>query len=360
MNLHIVPDTTFINTFYDNLQELGLLNENKIIVRTNNKTLSAVKRDLFFSPLNSRSFMEYVGDTLQYKKVFVHYFTPLLYRWVAHHKFRELNWAVWGGDLYNLSSLDHICYEPLTKTNYVSRDSSLKKILYETKVWITQEPFRKKAYAKVNNILTWMQSEYQFALRHLDVRANHQFFFYENQFPYERLDSIREKPSYTKELSLIIGNSASPANNHLDVVRFLETHKVKANLLIPVSYGDSGYISFLRKNLSYSYGNLEFVDRYMAFEEYLQFISAADALVMNTVRPQGYGNILMMLYMDKPVYFNEKNISLPDLTQNGISWRSIDDLPSLSKENAELSNKAAVVKLLSHERLLKAYKALFT
>ncbi|MBA4056896.1 MAG: hypothetical protein C0490_19435, partial [Marivirga sp.] len=161
MNLHIVPDNTFINAFYDNLQELGLLNENKIIVRTNSKNLAAVKRKLFFSPLYSRSFTEYVGDTLQYEKVFIHYFTPLMYRWVAQHKFKELNWAVWGGDLYNLSSLDQICYEPLTQMNYVSKDFSLKKILYGTKVWITQEAFKKKAYAKVNNVLTWMQQEYQ-------------------------------------------------------------------------------------------------------------------------------------------------------------------------------------------------------
>lgn len=360
MNLHIVPDNTFINSFYDNLQELGLLSGNKIIVRTNNKTLSSVKRDLSFSSLNSRSFKEYVGDTLQYKKVFVHYFTPLLYRWVAQHKFKELNWAVWGGDLYNLGSLDHMCYEPLTEMNYVNKDFSLKKILYDTKVWITQEPFRKNAYSKINNILTWMQHEYQFAVQQLDVRPGHQFFFYENQFPYERLDSIRETPADTKEISLIIGNSASPTNNHLDIVQFLETNKVKANLFIPVSYGDSGYISFLRKNLRYSYGNLEFVDRFMPFEEYLKFISTVDALVMNTIRPQGYGNILMMLYMDKPVYFNKKNISLPDLTQNGINWRSIEELPALSKGNNRLSNKAAVVKLMSHERLLKAYNALFS
>jgi hypothetical protein len=35
----------------------------------------------------------------------------------------------------------------------------------------------------------------------------------------------------------------------------------------------------------------------MAFEEYLNFLAASDGLIMNTVRPQGYGNILMMMYV---------------------------------------------------------------
>lgn len=360
MNLHIVPDNTFINAFYDNVQELGLLDENKIVVRTNNRSLSAVKRKVFFAPLYSDSFTANVGDTLQYDKVFIHYFTPLLYRWVAQNQFRELNWAVWGGDLYNLSSLDRMCYEPITQKRYVGKDFSMKKILYETKVWVTQNAYREKAYAKVNNILTWMRQEYLFALRHLKVQANHQFFFYENQFPYEKLDAIPKKRPDTNEVSLIIGNSASPTNNHMDLVQFLDSNKVKANLFIPISYGDSRYISFLKKNLRYSYGNLEFIERHMPFEEYLQFISEADALVMNTIRPQGYGNVLMMLYMNRPVYFNDKNISLPDLEENNITWRSIKDLPALTKENAYVPNKAAVVNLLSHERLLNEYKNLFS
>jgi hypothetical protein len=35
MNLHIVPDNSFVNKFCDNLQELGLWEDNKIIVRSN-------------------------------------------------------------------------------------------------------------------------------------------------------------------------------------------------------------------------------------------------------------------------------------------------------------------------------------
>jgi hypothetical protein len=282
-----------------------------------------------------------------------------MYRWVATNQFKEVNWLTWGGDVYNLPSLDRLCYEPLTLDQYVRGNKPFSQMLYEFKIFILHSAFRKRAYSKVANIMTWMEQEYQFALRHLPLRANHKFFFYENQFPYSELDAVERPIKKKDKVTLIIGNSGSATNNHLDTISFLEMNKIEANLLVPVSYGDKHYISFLRKKLSYKYGKLEFVDRYMQFPEYIRFLADADGLIMNTIRPQGYGNILMMLYLGKPVFFNNRNISLPDLTSYGIRWRSLDELVHLNHDPMTDINKDAIVKLLSHDRLLKEYKQLF-
>ena len=360
MNLHIVPDNTFINKFYDNLEELGLTGNNKIIVRSNEKKLKSIKPGLPFAPIYSSRFSSLVGDTASYDKVFIHYFTPLLYRWVATHNFQEVNWMVWGGDLYNLSSLDELCYEPITLGKYVRKDWSAQTALYNLKVLITQDPFKKKAYAKVKNILTWMNQEYRFALGHLPIHADQKFFFYENQLPYGMLDALIKPQTKSGKVSLIVGNSGSPTNNHLDVVQYLEENGVEADLFLPVSYGDPRYISFLKKNLKFSFGKVEFVDRYMPFDEYLDFLSTADGLIMNTIRPQGYGNILMMMYLGKPVFFNSGNISLPDLTAAGIQWHPLESLRTLGDLDWNASNKDAVMNLLSHNRLLREYQLLFS
>ena len=141
-------------------------------------------------------------------------------------------------------------------------------------------------------------------------------------------------------------------------MRVLEDNRVAADLIIPVSYGDKRYISFLKEKLKFSHGKITFIDRYMAFEEYLNLLSDADGLIMNTIRPQGYGNILMMMYMGKPVYFNSKNISLPDLDAAGLKWRSIETLNS-DDVKLQLSNKERVMNLLSHDRLLEEYRRVF-
>ena len=360
MNLHIVPDNTFINKFCDNLQELGLWENNKIIVRSNQSALKSIKQNLPFAPLYSRKFLSLVGDTSQYARVFVHYLTPLLYRWLAKNKFHEVNWMVWGGDLYNLPALDHVCYEPKTWHEYVKRDWSAQTLLYNLKIKLTQSPFRQRAYSKIKNVLTWMDEEYNFAIHNLPVKADHQFFFYENQLPYGQLDALVNTGKASQKPSLILGNSGSPTNNHLDAIQFLEDHRIQADLLIPVSYGDKRYISFLKKRLKFSYGKIEFVERYMAFEEYLNFLARADGLIMNTVRPQGYGNILMMMYIGKPVFFNSKNISLQDLDSAGLKWTPIESLKAIDKVKFEVSNKEAVINLLSHDRLLREYHSIFS
>jgi hypothetical protein len=66
----------------------------------------------------------------------------------------------------------------------------------------------------------------------------------------------------------------------------------------------------------------------------------------------------MMMYLGKPVFFNTKNISIPDLDEAGLKWMPIESLRSFEKTT--IQNKEAVVKLLSHDRLLKEYSELFS
>src|SRR5690606_4611656 len=101
-----------------------------------------------------------------------------------------------------------------------------------------------------------------------------------------------------------------------------------------------------------------FLERYMPFEEYLNLIASSAGLIMNTLRPQGYGNILMMMYLGKPVYFNRKNISLPDLDRAGLNWLPIEALSPIHSK-PDLINDDAVINFLSHELLTNVYRSLF-
>ena len=363
MNLHIVPDNVFINKFYDNLRELGLEKDNKIIVRTQSKKLKYIKHSLPFAPLYSSEFGLLAGDTTTYDKVFIHQFTPLLYRWVATNKFRELNWMVWGSDLYNLPSVEAGLYEPLTFTRYIKNNFSLQKFLYQTKVFILHSRFRKEAYEKVDNVLTWMKSEYEFALEHIpNLQANHRFFFYENELPYQAMDEVlshrdtdlpRLKPVY------VLGNSSTPELNHLDAVQWMQSEGVEADLWVPVSYGDANYKRFLKKNLAfYRGGEVRYFEKYITFQDYMRLLNGADGLIMNNIRPQGYGNILMMMYLGKKIFLNDKNISTRELDEGGLIWEPLRNMKFVSNDGWN-NNKAMVGKLLSHEILLKTYKELF-
>lgn len=361
MNLHILPDSKFSNTFHDNLKEAGLLKNNRLIVRTKKEKLSYVTGDIPFAPLYSSKFDDLAGDISSYDRVFIHQFSPLMYRWVTSHTFKELNWMIWGTDLYNLPFVEQDFYEAITK-KFIKNHSSLNGFLYLLKVYLTNMPFRKKAYSKVDFILTWMQSEFEFAKKCItELRADHRFFFYENQLPYEALDSmnISDKDNGGM-LKLIVGNSGTPTNNHLDVIKRISESGIRADLYVPLTYGDKTYIQFIKRNISfYKNGRIELIEEFMAFDEYVRFLSEADALVMNHIRPQGYGNILMMMYLGKPVFMNDKNLSLPDLDRAGLSYQLISDLKNTASKTSTINNRDNVLRLLSHETLVATYRGLF-
>lgn len=362
MNLHIVPDSKFINTFTANLRELGLLSGNKIIVSTK-KEVKYVDDNIPRAPLYSSKFRSICGDTMQYDAVYLHLFSPLMYRWVATNSFRNLNWMVWGADLYNLPHIKFDFYDALTKQEYSSGGKALSEWLYLLKVWVTNSRFKDRAYAKVDNVLTWMTTEYEFAKSNVpSLRAGHKFFFYENQIPYQKLDEKSRETAKNRAVPfIIVGNSGYPTNNHLDAIDYIEKHNVKADLCIPVSYGDKRYVAFLKRKLaSYANGTVTFVERFMEFDEYLSLLSSADALIMNSIRPQGYGNVLMMLYLGKCVFMNERNISLPDLRLNGIVTNDWDEMSSILTQKGANDNKDAIANMLSHSRLLSVYRELFS
>lgn len=362
MNLHIVPDNVFINKFYQNLQELGIDGNNKLVVRTNRDKLKYIRHDLPFARLYTHDFDTLTGDTASYEKVFIHQFTPLLYRWVASHTFKELNWMVWGSDLYNLPFLKPALYETLTQKRYINRRITFQHLLYNAKIYLLHDLYRNKAYSKVNGILTWMTSEYDFALQNIPhLKAAHRFFFYENETPYKALDEVmkesvagnRVRPVY------ILGNSATPELNHLDAVRSLEEQGVKADLWIPLSYGDDHYRRFVKRSVSsYQGGTLTFIEQYLDFQQYLKLLNQADGLIMNNIRPQGYGNIFMMMYLGKEVLLNRRNLSIPELQNAGLVWNSIDSFHDCQHKSWN-ENRFAVARLLSHETLLNTYNQLF-
>lgn len=363
MNLHIGVDNLFIDKLCDNLAELGVLSKNKVIIRATEKP-KHIRHDVMYAPMYSREFESLIGDTKQYERVVIHQFSPLMYRWVANHSFNTLDWAVWGVDLYDLPFVNFELYEPHTKNGFIKRNRSLNDTLYSVKYLFTNSMYRKRAFAKVDNLLTWMPSEFEFAQRKIpELKARQTFFFYENTVAYEDLHRhlSSSAKSDSQRTRLIVGNSATPTNNHLDVLHYLQDNGIEADVIIPLSYGDDKYSEFLRSSVNFfTMGKVEFMDKRLDFNSYLNFLNSADALVMNNIRPQGYGNIFMMLALGKPVFLSEKNVSAKDLTSYGIPWHSFSELSSFSKQKSKATEDSkALFQLLSHKKSLETLSKLF-
>jgi dTDP-N-acetylfucosamine:lipid II N-acetylfucosaminyltransferase len=359
MNLHIIPDSKFAFKFFLTLKELSLLDKNKFIVGTPHRKLMFIKEPLLFAKFNSDKFNNSIGRTEDYNRVFIHQFSPLLYKWVAKHNFNELNWMIWGADLYNLPDSNFSFYESETE-KYIKRQWIGYDFLYRLKVLVTNSKYKNYAYTKVNRVFTWMDSEYQFACSQLPtLKAKHEFFYYENETAYHRIERrAKEDHDSSTKPRFILGNSGTPTNNHLDIIKAISNIGINVDLLIPISYGDKKYIRYLKSHVQfYKGGKIEFIDQFMNFDAYLEFLGSSDGLIMNNIRPQGYGNIFLMMALGKPVFLNSKNISVSDLNNNQLIWNEISSI-GLGKQYL-IPENSALLNLFSHSKLLELYRKHF-
>ena len=130
--------------------------------------------------------------------------------------------------------------------------------------------------------------------------------------------------------NILLGNSASAPNNHLDAFKLLKALDLgERKIITPLSYGDEYY-----RNTIINHGNSEFGDcfvplvEFMPIDEYIKTISSCSIVVMNHLRQQAMGNIVIMLYLGAKVFLDPKNPAYDFLKKQGAAVYSIDELAS--------------------------------
>jgi hypothetical protein len=100
-------------------------------------------------------------------------------------------------------------------------------------------------------------------------------------------------------INILVGNSADPSNNHLDVLDKLEAHKNEnIKIYVPLSYGNQ-VIAEEKKR----FGD-KFIPRteMMPFQNYLEFMGLIDIAIFNHKRQQAIGNTITLLGLRKKVF----------------------------------------------------------
>lgn len=107
--------------------------------------------------------------------------------------------------------------------------------------------------------------------------------------------------------NILIGNSATPTNNHLEIFKLLAAQDLaERKLIVPLSYGLPEY-----RDAVIEKGRAAFGDRfvpicdYMPLPEYNNLIAQCSVVVMNHRRQQALGNIGAMLHRGAKVFLDE-------------------------------------------------------
>lgn len=160
---------------------------------------------------------------------------------------------------------------------------------------------------------------------------------------------------------ILIGNSATVENNHVDVLELLsKTRENNFTYSLPLTYGQfPRYKTKIKALYENQLGDrVTFLEQHMALESYYQFLQQHPTAIFLHHRQQGLGNILYLLYMGTKVYLSRSNIVFHWLQKNQIKVYSFED-QFLQDYNANdlvmddlttASNRKGIIALLQHNR----------
>lgn len=121
-------------------------------------------------------------------------------------------------------------------------------------------------------------------------------------------------PKQHSGINILVGNSADPSNDHLEVFYKLEAFKDQdIRIYTPLSYGNPNYAKNIIQQGKQRFGDkFEALTEYMPFNEYLEFLGKMDIAIFNHRRQQAFGNTITLLGLGKKVYLNSVS------TLNGV------------------------------------------
>jgi len=159
--------------------------------------------------------------------------------------------------------------------------------------------------------------------------------------------------------AILVGNSATYTGNHAEAFDLL--HKLGVNdreVVAPLSYGDPQLAKELTSlGQEYFSDNFEPLMDFMPVQEYVAIIKKCGYVIMNHVRQQAVGDIVIMLYLGARVFVRQENPVYGFFKNSGVVISTVQELeghpellnlPLTPEERA--SNRAIVSDYWGRER----------
>jgi len=127
---------------------------------------------------------------------------------------------------------------------------------------------------------------------------------------------------------ILLGNSATETNNHLEVLDMLSTIDIgDRKVIVPLSYGTQSYGDEIEKFGRRLLGK-KFVPirNLMPLEQYNLLITNCSIAIMNHRRQQAIGNIGTMLYHGAKIFLDEKSVVYKFLKRKGAYVFSVREI----------------------------------
>lgn len=248
-------------------------------------------------------------------------------------------WIIMGADLYQYKT---------SKTSWRAR---------------IKEPFRRLVIRKVGHLVTYIEGDVALARQWYGAKGTyHECIMYLSNVADPRLTAEVPGNIEKRGVNILIGNSADPANNHIEALERLLPYKDQdIKIYAPLSYGGQSHAKEVIAQGQEWFGD-KFVPMtdFMPLEQYLEFLKSLDIAIFNHRLQQAMGNTITLLGMGRTVFMRSEVSQWRFLDGLGIKLNDVKDLTlkQLRKEDAR-KNARIVHSYFSKATLIKQLSDIF-
>lgn len=164
-----------------------------------------------------------------------------------------------------------------------------------------KEFFRRPVIKNMGHLVTYIKGDYELAQQWYGTKGQyHECFMYPSNL-YKEYDVPKKQHT---GINILVGNSADPSNNHLDVFDKLEAFKAQdIKIYAPLTYGNPDYAKTIIEEGKQRFGDkFDAFMEHMPFNQYLDVLGKIDIAIFNHKRQQAMGNTITLLGLGKKVF----------------------------------------------------------
>ncbi|GAB2989194.1 hypothetical protein GCM10027284_02150 [Cyclobacterium sediminis] len=326
---HFLNDNKFVDKHIKKFIDCDFENDFFYLNPKNNYSGNHKDRVVYLAP-ESEAYTSVVNTIETYDIVILYYLNSDKFRLVEAIKDSKVKiiWSFYGAEIYDLPSvrqqmLSERTQKALKRISYKLNFAKLRKLIgrYRNRL--------KKRRTKSQ----WMQQSFQ----RID------YFLWYNKYEYDLLNELMGQrlpsfmqaslnnplnevvPEKNKTNGILVGNSASYFNNHLDVLDLLTTNRYKGKVSLPFSYlKNDNYVPLVKNYVGRSDLAISIMDEFMTYTEYIAFINQHKAAIYPSYRQMGLGNIFIAIRCGLKIYLSDKNPTLKWLREKGMKIYSLE------------------------------------
>ena len=242
---------------------------------------------------------------------------------------------MWGGDLYS----------------YITSKKSIRNAFGRYR--------KKKVISKIGHLITYIKGDYELAQKWYGAKGKyHECFMYPSNLYKEY--HVQEKQH--TGTNILVGNSADPSNNHLEVLDKLEAYKDQdITIYVPLSYGNQDYAKQVIAEGKKRFGDrFQPLTEFMPFEKYLKLLGVIDIAIFNHKRQQAMGNTITLLGLGKKVYMRSDATQWVFFQNRGIKVFDIEEFEITEQmKHDKVHNQAKVREHFSVKNYTNQLQELF-